>query len=102
MGARNRSSSRRRTLQTSPERVRQLIADCQVRGLSNIRTIPLKLALMPLTGPISHAPARTCRSRGVPESAGYAALTRRISDGGTWLVAATIDGIKGRRFFIER
>jgi hypothetical protein len=27
---------RRRTLQTVPERVRQLIADCQVRGLSNI------------------------------------------------------------------
>jgi hypothetical protein len=27
---------RRRTLQTVPERVRQLIADCQARGLSNI------------------------------------------------------------------
>ena len=27
---------RRRTLKTLPERVRQLIADCQARGLSNI------------------------------------------------------------------
>jgi len=27
---------RRRTLQTVPERVRQLIADCQARGLSNL------------------------------------------------------------------